>query len=338
MEEKVEELLVAEPDLTGLRRLQELGLLTPSTTAARDGTLASSWTTTTAATTDGTTEATTEASTDDRVHLDAQGRVTYLNLGGKRLHRGLDASLFQNHFSTLRTLNLGGTDLPAQNTVDILNTRTVGRTLESLHLGGNGLGDEGIELLAASWRSLNYSSSLPQLRKLDLRYNDISGAGMTALCRALQQDGGGACPNLRFLHMERNAIGDDGCRALAEWMLWQPPTARSNDDDRDSSSSSACRLEQVFLGANSIGPAGAAHLAQALQSNSSKLTKLYLEGNRIGEEGAAALSRALENANHGDSATAALKNLYVDNNNIGKEGSRRLAKALNSATAIPDGI
>jgi len=367
-----DELLVAEPDLSGLRRLQELGLLTPT----GDGTLASSWTrrsttppSTTAAGDDGDERSSSNTSTnsnsssssssstedDDRVRIDnAQGRVTYLNLGGKRLHRGLDAKVL-TFFPALTTLNLGGTDLPAQNTVDILTNRSNSddannnptTVLEHVYLGGNGLGDEGAQLLAGAWQKSPSGCCLPQsLRTLDLRYNDISGVGMAALCRAFLQasaaeDGASSCcaPNkLTAWHMEGNCIGDDGCRALAEWMM-----VLSRDRDRCS-----CCLEQLFLGANRIGPEGAKHLARALQANNnnsacssnSKLTKLYLEGNHIGEEGAAALARALEHnakSNNGD-YLGVLKNLYVDNNNIGKEGSQRLARALNSATAIPDGI
>ena len=101
-ETKVKEVLVADRDLQGLRRLRELGLLLPpvllpstASTTTRTSTsrmifppeesLASFWTATTA------TSSTTSDLEDARVQLDEQGRVTYLNLCGKRLHRGLEA-------------------------------------------------------------------------------------------------------------------------------------------------------------------------------------------------------------------------------------------------------
>jgi Ran GTPase-activating protein (RanGAP) involved in mRNA processing and transport len=243
----------------------------------------------------------------ERVAFNDDGKVTTLNLGGKRLRKGLPcpAEVFEN-FSALTSLNLGGTDLPMADIAAVLGFLGA---IESLHLSGNGLGDDGAKQIA-TW----LETTKPKcLMKLDLRYNDIGGTGMEALCCQ-----GLLHTNVAYWHMEGNNIGDDGCAALSKGLLLPD-----------------CQLKELFFGANQIGPDGAIHLAVALKNNNnSLLTKLYLEGNNIGHVGATAMAEALEALD----GTATLKNLFMDNNNVGKEGSERLAKALNSATAIPDTI
>jgi len=290
-EKKVEERLVAATDLQGLQLLQEeAGLLLTTTQNNNEAgeeqrCCCSSW-------------------DSERVYFDAQGRVSLLNLGGKRLHRGLaNATGIFAQFSALTTLNLGGTDLPAKDMKQILNI--VAPSLESLYAGGNGLGDDGATLIG-SWLS---EKQPPHLLKVDLRYNDISGTGMAALCDGLKD-----CNSVIYLHMEGNRIGDAGCEALAKLLKTEQ-----------------CRLEQVCLGANGIEAEGAAALATAVATMAC-LQKLYLEGNNIGVVGATAFAEALEEKN----GEAKLEHLFVDNNNIGKDGSKRLARALNSASAIPD--
>jgi hypothetical protein len=266
------------------------------------------------------------------MQFDEQGRVTLLNLGGKRLHRGLDNDTTSSmaNFSALQTLNLGGTDLPGPDTVHLLTA--VAGTLTTVYLGGNGLGDDGAALLASWMASSSSSTTLTTLAlvKLDLRYNNITGQGMTALC----QTGFPHCTKLAILHLEGNQIGDDGCAALASCMVLR--RQRHHMDDTTTASTTpptttSCRLEQLYLGANRIGPVGATHLAAMLRCECSLLTKLYLEGNHIGGDGAAAFCQALEDTANN---TSVLQNLYVDNNDIGKEGSQRLTKALNNATVI----
>jgi Ran GTPase-activating protein (RanGAP) involved in mRNA processing and transport len=275
---------VEESSLEGLRALAEAGLL-------NDGgdDLCASWL----------------QKTDERVAFNDGGKVTTLNLGGMRLRQGLPCnSVVFLGFEDLRSLNLGGTDLPIADIAAVLGYLGA---IESLHLSGNGLGDDGAKQIAA-WLE---TTKPKHLIKLDLRYNDIGGVGMEALCcQGLQHT------NVAYWHMEGNNIGDDGCAALSKGLLLPD-----------------FKLQELFLGANQIGPDGAIHLAAALKNNNnSLLSKLYLEGNHIGHTGATAMAEALESLD----GTATLKNLFMDNNNIGKEGSERLAKALNSATAIPD--
>ncbi len=249
------------------------------------------------------------------VRFDDEGYVTLLDFGGKRLYKGFPCSIPATFgsFDRLTTLNLAGTDLPLQSILDILvaiSTPIHHQHFECLYLGGNGLGDEGIKAIVAS-------QCLPRrLRKLDLRYNDIQGEGMTALCQALPS-------STKYLYMEGNQIGNDGIVALAE--LLEKCAAASDYEN--------VGLQEVYLGANQLQSQAAQVLSQTLYRNK-RLSKLYLEGNNIGFEGANAFATVLEELQ----GETALKNLFVDNNNIGKEGSKRLAKALNSSTSIGDAI
>jgi Ran GTPase-activating protein (RanGAP) involved in mRNA processing and transport len=235
------------------------------------------------------------------MQFDAEGYVTLIDLGGRRLQRGLPCSpnVF-GQFARLAALNVGGTDLPVKDTMEILEL--VAPHIESIYLGGNGLGIAGAHALG-SWLP-----SAPKLTKLDVRYNDIGDVGMEAMCEGLKET------KVEYLYAEGNQIGDQGAIALSELL---------KDENR------ASTLREVFLGANLIQSKGAAGVASSLHTNK-VISKIYLEGNNIGLQGADAFANVLEELG----GNTALKNLFVDNNNIGKEGSKRLANALNSATAI----
>lgn len=235
--------------------------------------------------------------------FDAEGNVVSLDFGSCRLRKtGLPVDLAQ--FTHLRVVNLGGTDLPMKDTLEVV--QSLSDTLESLYLGGNYLCDTGAEQIG-SW----LSSSATKLRKLDMRYTEMAGPGCRALCEGLTQQG-----KVTHLYLEGNNLGDEGAQALAE-MLKQE----------------GCSLQELFLGANKIGPEGAAALASILTTNKT-ISKIYLEGNNIGPVGADAFTKALKECD----GNTGLKHLFVDNNEIGKEGSKRLAAALNSSTAIGDSL
>mmetsp|Transcript_18896 Transcript_18896/g.43218 ORF Transcript_18896/g.43218 Transcript_18896/m.43218 type:complete len:346 (-) Transcript_18896:247-1284(-) len=263
----------------------------------------------------------------NKVGFDDDGFVVSLDLGGRRLHKGLPfgADLFGTRkFPRLQTLSLAGTDLPLKDILAVLPH--IESTIECLYLGGNGLGARGAEAIAASglfrWSS-DGSDDGSKLVKLDLRYNDIGGSGMTAICKAVMET---TNSNIRYLYLEGNGIGDDGCAALAGLL-----SARPQSDEESTTSTGGSRIEEVYLGANRIGPPGAASIAAVLRTNKT-VSKIYLEGNSLGAKGATSFCEMLEELK-GDTG---LKHLYVDNNNIGKELSNRLAKALRSDTAIRD--
>ena len=253
-------------------------------------------------------------STSSKIQFDEEGYVTFLDLGGKRLHRGFPCPVEDvfgnNYFQRLTTLNIAGTDLPLPDIMAILNH--IQGSIQTLFVGGNGIGSNGGAKAVGEWISLN---SARNLIKLDLRYNDIDNDGMTDLCDGIKKS---SRRTIEYLYLEGNIIGDDGAKALSE-LLTTTETS----------------LREIYMGANRIQASGAQHLTSAFKSmETNQVSKLYLEGNNIGEAGAAAFSAVLEESN-GESS---LKKLYVDNNNIGKEGSNRLAKALKSDTIIGDSL
>jgi Ran GTPase-activating protein (RanGAP) involved in mRNA processing and transport len=276
----------------GLKTLQDSGLIQPSSEECNDIDirLCSSW--------------------SNSLQFDADGNVTLVDLGGKRLYKGFPCSpkVFAQ-FSRLVTLNLAGTDLPLQDLSAILEQ--VAPRIETLYVGGNGLGVDGAKALG-SWLP-----SASKLVSLDLRYKDIGGLGMEALCVLGLKDNNNKNnnSNVQYLYLEGNQLGDQGAIALAELLK----------DETNGASA----LREVFMGANQIQSKGAIEVALSLKYNK-VVSKIYLEGNNIGLEGAEAFSTVLEELD----GNTALKKLFVDNNNIGKEGSQRLAMALNSESAI----
>ena len=280
-EKKAEDLRVSRGCLSGLLALQRANLLLPENNG--DEELCESW-------------------PSDKVHFDQDCHVTYLNLGNKRLRKGLDNidEIFSS-FPRLANLNLGGTDLPLSQLREVLDR--VGGSLEALFLGGNGYRNEICSVLA-EW--IQSTTRIGRLIKLDLRYNDIESSGLSELCQYLS--------SVKYLYLEGNRLDD--LEDLAEFL--KTPDAN---------------LQELYLGANNVGSNGAFQLASCLSTNK-KLVKIYLEGNSIGAKGADSFSEALESME----GKASLQHLFVDNNGIGKESSQRLAKALNSATTIGESL
>mmetsp|Transcript_6230 Transcript_6230/g.9110 ORF Transcript_6230/g.9110 Transcript_6230/m.9110 type:complete len:294 (+) Transcript_6230:60-941(+) len=245
----------------------------------------------------------------DAVQINDQGHVIQLDLSGRRV-KNLPREAFVL-LKELRTLNLGGTDVPVSQLLSVLDECCFqSACVQQVYLGGNGLGDVGLKAIS----DLFLSSSLCSIIKLDLRYNDIGHRGAAAISAALVSSADKKCCCLKYLYMEGNQLGDAGASALAGAL-----------EDPNST------VQELFLGANQIGPQGAASLSQALLTNTS-LSKLYLEGNCIGPDGAACFTLALEKIG----GNSALKHLYVDNNRIGKEECMSLARALQGDSVIGD--
>ena len=81
-------------------------------------------------------------------------------------------------------------------------------SLTKLYLGGNKIGDEGMQAFAAAVGS----GALPSLTTLELWENQISDDGMKAFAAAV---GSGALPSLTKLYLWYNKIGDEGMQAFA---------------------------------------------------------------------------------------------------------------------------
>jgi hypothetical protein len=309
-EEKQNELNVNKECLNGLEILKEHNLINFCPTNDADADANDIFSTYTGSADKKTTkypsvELVSSWSSNSRVQFDIDGCVTSLDFGGKRLHNGLpcDPQVFgDQYFSRLKTLSLAGTDLPIKYIMAILPF--IQAHIECLFLGGNAFGDIGAEQVST------WLPKAKSLVKLDLRYNEINAAGITAISRSLVDT------NVQYLYLEGNIIGDEGCAAMVDFLLKKKENSQ---------------IREMFLGANHIQSSGAASLASLLYVNKN-ISKIYLEGNNIGINGAAAFCKVLEELN-GDTG---LRNLYVDNNNIGKELSNKLATLLKSETTIQD--
>ncbi|KAG8458805.1 hypothetical protein KFE25_005232 [Diacronema lutheri] len=87
-----------------------------------------------------------------------------------------------------------------------------------------------------------------------------------------------------------------------------------------------CRLVELRLRSNNVGPGGAVALAKALERNAT-LTYLNLGENKVGVDGASALAKALER-------NRALTTLELWHNDVGDEGGVALASALEHNSAL----
>jgi Ran GTPase-activating protein (RanGAP) involved in mRNA processing and transport len=243
------------------------------------------------------------------ITLNNEGKVTCLNLGGQMMRLKTLGSFLLHCGNTCRVINLGGTDIflsEWKRAVQEATAKEVDLVLEKLHMGGNGIGGSGHDVL-------DLMETIPFFKKmsvLDLRYNDLTPDHISKVADFVIRNP--KC-SIQVLYLEGNSIQCRGCQAIGDLL-------------RHSTS-----LIELYLGANRIGVEGARALALGLNKNAT-LRKLYLEGNMIGPEGADSFRTVLEEQSSKNCKM--LQHLYVDNNGIGKVNSERLALALNSETAI----
>ena len=114
-----------------------------------------------------------------------------------------------------------------------------------LNLSGKKIGDNGLQILLKQ-------EFVSDLKKIDLRYNEISPDGARLLANA------GPFKKLKTLILKHNFLSDEGAKALA-------------------SSKGFAQLKDLQLGWNEIRDAGA--LAFAKSKNFPNLKKLDLRGN-----------------------------------------------------------
>ena len=114
-----------------------------------------------------------------------------------------------------------------------------------LNLSGKKIGDKGLTVLLRQ-------EFLKDLKKMDLRYNEISPAGAKMLANTP------TFKKLKILILKHNFFSDEGAIALAK-------------------SNSFPKLENLQLGWNEVRDAGALALAES--QNFPKLKKLDLRGN-----------------------------------------------------------
>eukprot|EP00747_Dinoflagellata_sp_TGD_P074445 gnl/TRDRNA2_/TRDRNA2_158318_c2_seq1.p1 gnl/TRDRNA2_/TRDRNA2_158318_c2~~gnl/TRDRNA2_/TRDRNA2_158318_c2_seq1.p1 ORF type:complete len:627 (+),score=126.66 gnl/TRDRNA2_/TRDRNA2_158318_c2_seq1:28-1881(+) len=210
----------------------------------------------------------------------------------------LAAALAKN--LSLRSLDLQCNNIGANGLSHL--TAALGRNscLEALRLRRNSLGDRGAELLGAA---------LPgclALSELDLRFNGISGIGAAALAVGLVKN-----RTLKVLDLWNNNIGDAGVVRLAHALgHWQAGRR------------GGCHpLQRLLLGANGVGPKGAAALGMLLEAPSCALLDLDVSHATICDEGAASFAQALEE-------NRTLTRLGMERCGIAAAGAKALLAAL----------
>ena len=168
--------------------------------------------------------------------------------------------------------------------------------LQTLRLGSNNIGSDGVTALAEGLKSCT------NLQTLDLSSNNIGSDGATALAEGLK-----SCTNLQMLHLRGNNIRYCAT-ALAEGLK------------------SCTNLQTLDLSSSDIDSDGATALAEGLKS-CTNLQALYLSSNIIGSDGAAALAEGLKSCTN-------LQTLDLSSNNIGSDGATALAEGLKSCTNL----
>ncbi|GAB3159159.1 hypothetical protein GCM10027290_63680 [Micromonospora sonneratiae] len=216
----------------------------------------------------------------------------------------------------------GRLDLCKQGVGPVMSSRLVHAAARSGHtrhllLGTNGLGDEGLQAVAAA---------LPPDHRIETLYlgcNRINAAGIDPLAERLAED-----QVIRALWLKRNPIGDEGvlrlCSALARNRTLRTldlvnvgVTVRGLTRLADTLAQRDVPLERLFLGGNGLGPEAVPALGALVRE--AGIHELYLAANHLGDSGAAALA---------EEATGLPMTLGLGGNGITPAGVRMLAARL----------
>ncbi|MCD6035114.1 MAG: family protein 3-like [Rickettsiales bacterium] len=192
---------------------------------------------------------------------------------------------------TLTTLHLNDNKVGDEGVKALAEALKTNKTLTTLYLDWNKIGNTGAEALAEALKTNK------TLTALDLSCNDIGNMGAGAILEALRTN-----KTLTTLHLGWNEIDKTGAEAILEAL-------RTNKT-----------LTTLHLGGNYLGDEGAKAIAEALITNKT-LTTLYLGNSKLGVKGAKAIAEALI-------TNKTLTTLYLGENNIGVEGAKAIAEAL----------
>jgi len=166
------------------------------------------------------------------------------------------------------------------------------RTIKSLLLGTDGIGNAGAEKVA---QLVTHNKNLETIY---LGCNLIENEGVEKLAQALVTN-----TSVKGLWLKRNPIGEEGARHIA-FVL------KTNR-----------HLRTLDLVNTQIGTAGLKAVCETLAADNQTLERLYLGGNQINAEGAGYLARMLH-------TNKTLKALLLNVNELGDEGGCILADAM----------
>jgi Ran GTPase-activating protein (RanGAP) involved in mRNA processing and transport len=194
----------------------------------------------------------------------------------------------------LHTLNLTNTNLGNKGGAALAGFLRYNHTLQSLDLCNNNLG-RGVQKLAPA------VADNDTLRYLNLSRNNLKSKGATWLVQAFQKSD---IWQLKTLDVSDNYIGVAGIQAFGEFLVLDK------------------KLEGFYVGANGIGPQGAAYLANVLKHNYT-IKDLRAANNEMGENGSMLLAEELKSND-----TSNLERLDLSFNEMGEDVAITLAEAL----------
>ncbi|CAE8588342.1 unnamed protein product, partial [Polarella glacialis] len=216
----------------------------------------------------------------------------------------LAAFIGSGSVGALQVLDLDCNDLQDEGLSALASSLPHCRSLRELRLGGNRLGLQGAQSLAAALARCQE----PGLQKLDVSRNYLGPAGAAALAEALAAE---PPIGLRVLRLSVNRVRDAGVAAMSK--IFQ-------------GSERGPLLEELDLGNNMIGDTGAAALAAALVAGKLGIRSLGLSRNKIAHIGAEVLSRAVSSG-----SCPLLQSIdLVGNDEIGSTAAGALASSLRS--------
>lgn len=234
------------------------------------------------------------------------------------------SSLLASDRLGLKSLNVTGNRVGAEAMRHL--GRTI-RTVETLMLGENRVGDEGVGYLAGAQANALRSLSLIRngvtaralealtgapwfgsLTSLDLSFNPELGSAAGLVL--------GARP-LVSLTLTGCALGDEGAIALAT-AEFRPKALHLNECDISDRGLEALahsevlsNVEKLYLARNRVTDRGI--LALVRSRHATRVKEIYLDGNRIGDDGAIALAER-----------EGLLAISIDNNNVAERGRAAL--------------
>lgn len=199
------------------------------------------------------------------------------------------------------------------------------KTIVELSLYNNCLGQQGVEVLAQALSKPDCA-----LQCLDLGWNDIGAEGADSLAEILKTN-----RSIKRLYLQNNSIGTDGLKPLAAAVETNSALEILDIGFNQVTESNLgaltimleeCRLIELNLSDNVIGPDGARRIAQAMDLNVS-INSLNLQNTSIGSTGSAAIANLLMN-------NRTLRQLNLGNNAVCLAGAEALALSLKSGTSL----